>query len=26
MLCGGCGRAFDVCDLDTLDEIKNQSN
>jgi hypothetical protein len=26
MLCGGCGRAFDVCDLDTLEEIKNQSN
>jgi hypothetical protein len=25
MLCGGCGRAFDVCDLDTLEEIKKQS-
>jgi hypothetical protein len=25
MLCGGCGRVFDVCDLDTLEEIKKQS-
>jgi len=25
MLCGGCGRTFDVCDLDTLDAIKKQS-
>jgi uncharacterized protein YbaR (Trm112 family) len=25
MLCGGCGRAFDVCDLDTLEEIRDQS-
>jgi hypothetical protein len=22
MLCGGCGRSFDVCDIETLDEIK----
>lgn len=25
MLCGGCGRTFDVCDLDTLDAMKRQS-
>jgi hypothetical protein len=24
MLCGGCGRVFDVCDLDTLEEIKKR--
>jgi hypothetical protein len=25
MLCGGCGQSFDVCDLETLDELKKQS-
>jgi hypothetical protein len=25
MICGGCGRTFDVCDLETLDELKKQS-
>ena len=22
MVCGGCGRAFDVCDLDTVDALQ----
>jgi hypothetical protein len=22
MICGGCGQSFDVCDLETLDELK----
>ncbi|MDJ0912229.1 MAG: hypothetical protein QNI95_01610 [Desulfobacterales bacterium] len=22
MICGGCGAMFDVCDLDTVDELK----
>ena len=22
MLCGGCGQVFDVCDLETLDKLK----
>jgi len=22
MLCGGCGQIFDVCDLDTVDKLK----
>ena len=22
MLCGGCGKSFDVCDLDTVDALK----
>jgi peptide subunit release factor 1 (eRF1) len=26
MLCGGCGRVFDVCDLDTLEEIEEHSS
>lgn len=25
MICGGCGRQFDVCDLETLDMLKKQS-
>ena len=25
MICGGCGREFDVCDLDTVDSLRNQS-
>lgn len=25
MICGGCGRQFDVCDLETLDALKKQS-
>jgi hypothetical protein len=25
MICGGCGQSFDVCDLETLDELKKQS-
>jgi hypothetical protein len=25
MICGGCGRSFDVCDLETLDALKKQS-
>ena len=25
MLCGGCGQSFDVCDLETLDELKKRS-
>ena len=24
MICGGCGQSFDVCDLETLDELKKQ--
>ena len=24
MVCGGCGRTFDVCDLDTVEELKRQ--
>ena len=24
MICGGCGQNFDVCDLETLDELKKQ--
>ena len=22
MICGGCGQSFDVCDLDTVDRLK----
>ena len=22
MICGGCGQSFDVCDLDTVDKLK----
>ncbi len=22
MVCGGCGQIFDVCDMDTVDELK----
>ena len=22
MLCGGCGQIFDVCDLETMDKLK----
>ena len=25
MICGGCGQSFDVCDLETLDALKQQS-
>jgi len=25
LICGGCGLSFDVCDLETLDALKNQS-
>ena len=25
MVCGGCGQSFDVCDLETLEALKNQS-
>ena len=25
MICGGCGKSFDVCDLETLDALKKQS-
>ena len=25
MICGGCVRTFDVCDLETLDALKKQS-
>jgi hypothetical protein len=25
MICGGCGKIFDVCDLETLDALKEQS-
>jgi hypothetical protein len=25
MVCGGCGKSFDVCDLETLDALKKQS-
>ena len=25
MICGGCGQSFDVCDLETLDVLKQQS-
>jgi hypothetical protein len=24
LVCGGCGAMFDVCDLDTLDELKKR--
>jgi hypothetical protein len=24
MICGGCGQSFDVCDFETLDELKKQ--
>jgi len=24
MVCGGCGQSFDVCDFETLDELKKQ--
>jgi hypothetical protein len=24
MICGGCGQSFDVCDSETLDELKKQ--
>jgi DNA-directed RNA polymerase subunit RPC12/RpoP len=26
LVCGGCGRAFDICDLDTLEALKGQSD
>ncbi|MCG6917334.1 MAG: hypothetical protein LJE89_07290 [Deltaproteobacteria bacterium] len=25
MICGGCGKSFDVCDLETLNALKQQS-
>ncbi len=25
MVCGGCGQSFDVCDLDTVDKLKQHS-
>jgi hypothetical protein len=25
VICGGCGKSFDVCDLETLDALKKQS-
>jgi len=25
MVCGGCGQIFDVCDLDTVAELKKQA-
>jgi len=25
MICGGCGQMFDVCDLETIDNIRKQS-
>jgi hypothetical protein len=25
LVCGGCGRIFDVCDRETLDALKNQN-
>ncbi len=25
MVCGGCGQSFDVCDLETVDKLKQQS-
>jgi len=25
MICGGCGKSFDVCDLETLVALKNRS-
>ncbi len=25
MICGGCGQSFDVCDLEMLDALKQQS-
>jgi transposase-like protein len=24
MVCGGCGRVFDVCDLETLEKLKSR--
>lgn len=24
MVCGGCGQTFDVCDMDTIAELKKQ--
>jgi len=24
MVCGGCGQSFDVCDIDSLDQLKSQ--
>jgi hypothetical protein len=24
LLCGGCGAMFDICDLETLDELKKR--
>ena len=24
LICGGCGAMFDVCDLETVDELKKQ--
>ncbi len=24
LICGGCGAMFDVCDLDTVEELKKQ--
>jgi hypothetical protein len=25
LVCGGCGRRFDICDLETLDRLKRNS-
>jgi ribosomal protein L37AE/L43A len=25
MVCGGCGQIFDVCDIDTVAELKKQT-
>ena len=25
MLCGGCGQVFDVCDLETVDKLKENA-
>jgi len=25
MVCGGCGQIFDVCDADTLEDLKDSS-
>jgi hypothetical protein len=26
MVCGGCGRVFDICNLETLEKLKDQSS
>ena len=26
MVCGGCGQIFDVCDMDTVDQLKTQED